>query len=143
MDDDVRTHLESVSSPTRRRDASTPVQLMQDVTGLQPRLWATIIGFGQYHYKYASGREGDAPAAAFAPRKAASTIYVPDGVGAYADLLAKLGPHTTGVGCIYIKDLAVVDVSVLKDIVTRSYATVAAGVYTHRARESSGGDDKD
>ena len=142
VDDAVRKHLDSVSSPTRRRDASTLVALMQDVTGLQPRMWSTIVGFGEHHYKYRSGREGVAPAAAFAPRKAASTIYFADGVGASDDRLAKLGPHTTGVGCLYIKDLDDVDLTVLKDIVARSYATVSSGVFGQRARESSEGNDK-
>ena len=137
MDEDVRAHLETVASPKRRRDADTLVALMERVTDEQPRLWATVVGFGQYHYRYASGREGDAPAAGFAPRKAASTVYVPDGVGGHSDLLEKLGPHSTGVGCIYIKDLQDVELGVLEAIVTRSYAAVTAGTYAHRARDSS------
>jgi Domain of unknown function (DU1801) len=143
VDKDVRTHLDSVTPSTRRRDASTLVELMQDVTGLQPRMWTSIIGFGLYHYKYASGREGDAPAAAFAPRKQASTIYLADGASAYADQLARLGPHTTGVGCLYIKKLDEVDLAVLKDIITRSYATVTDGVFGQRAHDNSsaGGQD--
>ena len=136
MDEEVRAHLETVASPKRRRDADTLVALMERVTGEQHRLWATVVGFGQYHYRYASGREGDAPAAGFAPRKAASTVYVPEGVGAHGDLLERLGPHTTGVGCIYIKDLHDVDLGVLETIVTRSYAAVTAGTYTDRARDS-------
>jgi hypothetical protein len=137
VDPSVRTHLEAISAKTRRRDASTLLALMLDVTGLEPKMWATVIGFGTYHYRYPSGREGDAPAAGFAARKAASTIYVADGVGAHADLLAKLGPHSTGIGCIYIKDLDEVDLDVLKSIVSRSYATVTQGVFPHRARDSS------
>lgn len=136
MDEAVQAHLEAVASPKRRRDAATLVALMQRVTGEEPHLWATVVGFGQYHYRYASGREGDAPAAGFAPRKAASTVYVPDGVGAHGDLLEKLGPHSTGVGCIYIKDLQEVDLGVLAAIVTRSYATVTSGTYANRARDS-------
>ncbi|MEP6648374.1 MAG: hypothetical protein ABJA74_00460 [Lapillicoccus sp.] len=84
----VYAHLESVSSATRRRDADTLLALMRAVTGEEPHMWATVVGFGQYHYRYPSGREGDAPAAGFAARKSASTIYVPDGVGAHSDLLA-------------------------------------------------------
>ncbi|HET6666637.1 MAG TPA: DUF1801 domain-containing protein, partial [Intrasporangium sp.] len=98
MNPDVTAHLDSVQSPLRRRDADTLIGLMQRVTGQEPRMWATIVGFGRYHYRYASGREGDAPAAGFAPRKAATTVYVMDGVDAYSDLLDRLGPHTTGVG---------------------------------------------
>ncbi len=133
MDDDVRAHLETVSSPTRRRDAGTLVELMQRATGQPPKLWGTMVGFGQYHYRYPSGREGDAPAAAFAARKAASTVYVLDGVDSYRDLLARLGPHTTGVGCIYVKDLDQVDLEVLETIVARSYAALTAGTFPRRA----------
>ena len=90
----VRAYIEQVPSPTRRRDAVTLMELMARVTGEPPRMWGkSIIGFGEYHYKYESGREGDAPAAGFSPRKAAITIYLPDGIGAYAERLDKLGPH--------------------------------------------------
>ena len=136
MNDDVAAHLDSVHSPVRRRDADTLIGLMQRVTGQEPRMWATIVGFGQYHYRYASGREGDAPAAGFAPRKAATTVYVMDGVDAYSDLLDRLGPHTTGVGCIYIKDLEKVDLDALEAIVRRSYERLTAGVWPSRAAES-------
>lgn len=108
---------------------------MRRATGEEPQLWGSIVGFGNYHYKYASGRQGDAPAAGFAARKAATVIYVADGVGAHAGLLAELGPHTTGVGCIYVKDLAAVDLGVLESIVARSYAALTSGTYTKRARE--------
>ena len=137
MNEVVRAHLEAVASPTRRRDAATLVELMQRVTGEQPQMWATVVGFGQYHYQYASGRQGDAPAAGFAPRKGASTVYVADGVGAHTDLLKLLGPHSTGVGCIYIKDLHQIDLDVLEKIVTRSYSTVTAGTFPSRARDSN------
>jgi hypothetical protein len=82
---------------------------------------AVHIGFGQYHYRYASGREGDAAAVGFAPRKPATTIYLLDGVGAHTESLSRLGPHTTGVGCLYVKDLAQVDLGVLEGIVDESY----------------------
>jgi hypothetical protein len=80
-------------------------------------------------------REGDAPAAGFSARKTATTIYVADGVGAHAELLERLGPHTTGVACIYVKDLTAVDLDVLATIVARSYGSLTAGTYTKRARE--------
>jgi hypothetical protein len=137
----VRTYIDAVASPTRRRDAETLLDLMSRVTGERPLMWgASIIGFGIYHYKYASGREGDAPAAGFSPRKAASTIYLPDGVGAYPDQLARLGEHTTGVGCLYVKDLDTIDLGVLEEILDSSYRTATSGVYGQRARES--GDDR-
>lgn len=92
-----------------------------------------MIGFGTYHYRYASGREGDAPAASFAPRKAATTVYLMDGVAAHEEDLAALGPHTSGVGCVYITDLEACDLDVLRRIVARSYATLTAGVFGNRA----------
>ncbi|MEV0285898.1 MULTISPECIES: DUF1801 domain-containing protein [unclassified Kribbella] len=133
---DVAEHLEKVRSAKRRRDAETMLGLMGRVTGEEPRMWATVIGYGQYHYHYASGRQGDAPAAGFAPRAAATTVYLNDGVAAHADLLAKLGPHTTGVGCLYLKDLTDIDLDVLETIVRNSYESLTSGTYTQRARES-------
>jgi hypothetical protein len=135
----VRAFVEAVPSPRRRQDAQTLLEMMSRVTGQPPRLSGTIIAFGQYHYRYASGREGDGPAAAFSPRTAATTIYLPDGVGAYGELLAELGPHTTGVGCLYLKDLSTVDLGILERILAESYRTVAAGIYGNRARESAEG----
>jgi len=111
------------------------IELMERVTGEKPQMWGSIVGFGRYHYRYESGREGDAPAVAFSPRKAATTIYLPDGVGAHRDLLDRLGPHTTGVGCVYIKDLGTVDLETVEQIVGRSFATLVGETYTRRARE--------
>lgn len=99
-------------------------------------MWATVVGFGSYHYRYDSGREGDAPAAGFAARKAASAIYLADGVGAHADLLAKLGPHSTGVGCLYLKDLEQIDLGTLEAILRSSYSALTSGTYPHRARDN-------
>lgn len=136
MDDVVREYIDAVTPAKRRRDAETLLDLMARTTGEPARMWGTIVGFGEYHYRYESGREGDAPAAGFAARKAASSIYLPDGVGAHADLLDRLGPHTTGVGCLYVKDLEAVDPDVLASIVDRSYRALTSGTYTQRARES-------
>jgi hypothetical protein len=91
MNSELRAYLEKVASPKRRSDAETLVALTHRATGEEPRLWGTVVGFGQYHCRYPSGREGDAPAAGFAARKAATTVYVADGVGAHADRLNKLG----------------------------------------------------
>jgi hypothetical protein len=132
---EVDTYLDTVVPRKRARDARTLVALMTEVTGEQPTLWGTIIGFGRYHYVYESGREGDGPAASFAPRKAASTVYVADGVGPHEHDLARLGPHATGVGCVYLKDLDDVDLDVLRAIVRRSYETLTRGTYGLRARE--------
>jgi Domain of unknown function (DU1801) len=136
MTPDVLAYVEKIGSPTRRQDTETLVGLMSRVTGEEPRLWGSIVGFGQYHYRYASGREGDAPAAGFAARKSALVIYLADGVGAHADLLAGLGRHTSGVGCLYVKALKDIDLEVLETVVARSYATITARTWPHRARES-------
>ncbi|WP_421734015.1 DUF1801 domain-containing protein [Cellulomonas sp.] len=126
-DADVDAFLAAVENPVRRRDALRLVELMTRVTGEQPRMWGpSIVGFGAYHYEYASGRQGDTIAAGFSPRKAATTVYLADGVEAHAGLLAGLGPHTTGASCVYIKDLDAIDLGVLEEAVRRSYATVSA-----------------
>jgi len=122
---DVEEFLGSVAHPVRRRDALRLVELMGRVTGEPARMWgSSIVGFGTYHYRYASGREGDMAAAGFSPRKAATTVYLMDGVDAHAALLDRLGPHTVGKGCVYVKDLDAVDLAVLEEVVRRSYATL-------------------
>ncbi|WP_448811444.1 DUF1801 domain-containing protein [Agromyces bauzanensis] len=139
-DDGVRAFLDRVDHPVRRRDAETMLELMSRATGQPATMWGrSIVGFGSYHYRYSSGREGDAPAAGFSPRKAATTIYLADGVDAHPDLLERLGPHTTGVGCVYVKDLAQVDLAVLEELVRTSYTAVTAGTFGQRAREGGAG----
>lgn len=135
MGSDVRAYLDGIASPGRRRDAETMIELMRRATGQEPHMWGTIVGFGRYHYQYASGREGDSAAAGFSARKAATVVYVTDGVGAHTELLERLGPHTTGVSCIYLKHVDAVDAGILETIVSRSYAALTAGTYTQRARE--------
>jgi hypothetical protein len=84
-------------------------------------MWgSSIVGFGSYHYKYASGREGDAPLTGFSPRKQALTIYVTSGFEHYPDLMAKLGKHTTGSSCLYVKRLSDIDLGVLRELVAKS-----------------------
>jgi hypothetical protein len=135
--DAVRAYIAGITSATRRRDAETLLSLIQRVTGEHPRMWgSSIVGFGQYHYRYESGREGDGPAASFSARKPAISLYLTDGIGRHAGSLSKLGRHSTGVGCLYIKDLSDVDLRVLEEIVRESYETLTAGTYRHRARES-------
>lgn len=95
--------------------------LMEAATGEKPKIWgAGLVGFGSYHYKYASGREGDWPLTAFAARKTNLTVYIMPGFGEYQDLLEKLGPHKTAVSCLYIKRLSDVHVPTLKKLITRS-----------------------
>lgn len=99
-------------------------------------MWGgSIVGYGTYHYRYESGREGDAPAAGFSPRRAAMTVYLANGVGAHIELLQRLGPHKAGVGCVYLKDLSEVDLDVLGEVIAQSYATLTRGTYPKRARE--------
>jgi len=124
-----------VTPAARRRDAVTLLAMMREITGTDPVVDRGIVGFGTYHYRYASGREGDAPAAAFAPRKAAMSIYLADGIDAHAEALAGLGPHTSGVGCLYIKDLEACDLGVLRGVIERSYRTAIAGITANPARE--------
>ena len=133
---EVREFIAKVQPERRRRDAETLLELFTRVTGAEPTLCGTIIGFGWYHYKYESGREGETAAVGFAPRKAATSVYLVDGVGAHTEELARLGPHTTGVGCLYLKDLEQVDLKVLERIVATSWRTLTRGTYTLRARDS-------
>jgi hypothetical protein len=130
-DVDPAAYVATVSHPVRHRDAETLLELMTRATGERPRMFGTsIVGFGEYHYRYASGREGVSAAAGFSPRKAAMTVYLADGVDEYQEELGRLGPHTTGVGCLYLKDLDDVDLGVLEEIVRASYARVTAGRFT-------------
>ena len=123
---DVDEFIAAVTPAKRQRDAAAMVQLMRDVTGREPELWGTIIGFGSCHYRYPTGTEGDAPIAGFAPRRQATTVYLLR-TDAHAERLAQLGPHDTGVGCLYIKDLETVDTAVLRDIVAEDYRKVMEG----------------
>jgi len=103
-------------------------------------MWGpSLIGFGEYHYVYASGREGDAGAAGFSPRKAATTVYLPNGVAAYTDALEKLGSHTTGQVCLYLKNLDDVDLGVLEEIVRDSYGIVSADGFAQHGHDGAAG----
>jgi hypothetical protein len=126
-DADVGAFLESVPDGQRREDAKTVCRLLQEVTGEQPVLWGTsIVGFGSVRLRYASGRELDWPVTGFSPRKAATTVYLMDGFEERSDLLARLGPHSTGKSCLYLKRLADVDLDVLRELVAESVRHVAA-----------------
>ncbi len=118
----VAAFIDALPDPTRRADAKTLVKLMKTASGETPQMWGTsIIGFGSYHYKYDSGREGDMPLVGFSPRKAATVLYGLNASGE-SKLLEKLGKHTIGKGCLYIKKLADVDQKVLEAIVVKSMA---------------------
>ena len=123
----VTAFINAIADPTKRADAKTLVKLMQSATGEKPKMWgASIIGFGSYHYTYESGREGDMPLVGFSPRKAATVLYVRLGSGGSQALLAKLGKHTTGKGCLYIKKLADVDRKALESLIEKCVATIRA-----------------
>jgi len=117
----VQSFVDGLDDERRRREAKTLISMMKKLTGEKPVMWGpSIVGFGSYHYKYASGREGDAPRAGFSPRKAALTVYCVPGFASQRDLLRRLGPHTTSVSCLYIRDLGKVDLDVLRELIERS-----------------------
>jgi len=118
---DVEAFLNNVPDEKKRRDSFTILELMKKVTGKEPAMWGdSIIGFGSYHYKYASGREGDWFLTGFSPRKQNLTLYIMAGFDEYERLLGKLGKHSIGKSCLYIKKTDDIDVDVLKELVKRS-----------------------
>jgi hypothetical protein len=140
MSAEVDEFLAGVTPGARRRDAHTLLDLMRRVTGQEPELQHPgIVGFGRYHYEYASGRTGDAAAAGFAPRSSSTVVYLSDGTAAHAEALSKLGPHTAGVGCLYLKNLDDIDLAVLEAVVRSSYETLTAGTFGSRARDGAPG----
>jgi hypothetical protein len=123
----VSAFIEALPDATKRADAKALVKLMQSAVGEKPKLWGpSIIGFGSCHYKYDSGREGDMPLIAFSPRKAATVLYSVTASSDAETLLAKLGKHTTGKGCLYIKKLEDVDQKVLESMIVKSLAAKRA-----------------
>jgi Domain of unknown function (DU1801) len=123
----VAAFINGLPDQARRADAKALVKLMQNASGEKPRMWGpSIVGFGSYHYKYDSGREGDAPLIGFSPRKAANVLYGVIGCSDSRVLLEKLGKHDTGKGCLYIKKLADVDQRVLEAMVVKSVAASRA-----------------
>lgn len=117
--------IASVADEQKRKDAEWVMSMMSEVTGEPPVIWGgSVIGFGNYHYVYASGREGDWMVTGFSPRKAALSIYLMSGVERETELLAKLGKYKTGKSCLYIKRLTDVDTDVLRELVVASVAKV-------------------
>jgi hypothetical protein len=116
----VTDFLNGIEDPVKKQDSLTLVQMMQEITGVKPVMWgSSIIGFGSYHYKYASGREGDWFQTGFSPRKQALTLYI---MGGFKDksVLDKLGKCTSGKGCLYIRRLSDVDQGLLREFVMNS-----------------------
>jgi hypothetical protein len=127
----VAEFLAGVADPKRRADAEAATALMAEVTGAEPTMWGgSIVGFGSYHYRYASGREGDWPAVGLSPRKQALTIYLSAGFDGYDDLLARLGPHSTGKSCLYVKRLSDVDDEVLRELVRAGFRQLDGATVT-------------
>ncbi len=117
----VTGFLAGIADAERRRDCRAVVQMMRRATNAAPRMWGpSIVGFGTYHYRYASGRAGDWFLAGFSPRKNDLTLYVMGGTSRHAALLRKLGAHKTGKACLYIKRLADVDRNVLQQLIRES-----------------------
>ncbi len=123
----VAAFVAGLADERRRADSERLIALMTAVTGEPATMWGpSIIGFGSYHYRYASGREGDAPLASFSPRKSALTLYVSAGEDTRAGLLARLGPHTTGKSCVYVKRLSDVDEQALVELIRAGAAFARA-----------------
>ena len=126
-DKSVDAFLESIKNEKKRADSRVILNLMQKVTGAEPKMWGdSIIGFGSYHYKYASEREGDWFQTGFSPRKQSLTLYIMSGFENYDDLLADLGKFSTGKSCLYIKKIEDIDLEVLQEMVKLSVEHVAA-----------------
>jgi hypothetical protein len=124
---DVTAFIEGVADETQRADAHKIAEIMARLSGEPAKLWGpSIIGFGAYHYKYDSGREGDSLRIGFSPRKGQTVLYLIDGYAGKEAQLARLGKHKLGKSCLYIKRLSDVDMSVLEDMITSSLAYMAA-----------------
>lgn len=131
----VDEFIAAVPDARKRADAETLRAMMTELTGHEATMWGpSIIGFDSYAYKYPSGREGTSALLGFSPRSSAITIYVADGLAEYEELLARLGKHTTSKVCIYVKRLADIELTVLREILTRSMNHIrATNPYDSRA----------
>lgn len=115
---DVEKFLENIDDPVKKEDSYKILEIMKEVIGEEPVMWGdTIIGFGKYHYKYASGREGEWALTGFSPRKQSLTLYLNYGFEKKKDIMEKLGKYKTGKACLYIKRLEDVDLNVLRNLV--------------------------
>ena len=126
----VEDFLAAVEHPVRHRDGLRLLELMAQATGQPAEMWGpTIVGFGRYHYKYATGREGDAPAVGFSPRKAGLSLYGLCYGPQTAELLARLGKHKTGAGCLYVTKLDDVDQTVLTELIRHGYQHATSNLH--------------
>ena len=123
----VTEFVNSVSDEIKRKDSLKIIDIMQKQTGFEPKMWGPgIIGFGNYHYKYESGHEGDMPLAGFSPRSTGVVLYLCENFENKDELFQKLGKHKAGKVCIYIKRIADIDVSVLKKMISNSVKHIQA-----------------
>lgn len=121
----VKSFVDALPDQTKRADAKELIAMMQRATGEKAKMWGpSIVGFGSYHYVYESGREGDMPLVGFSPRKAATVLYNVRAFNNDEALIGKLGKHTTGKGCLYIKKLDDVDRQVLQKMIINSVAAI-------------------
>ena len=121
----VEKFLNTNTAETRREDCFAVARMMEEITGEKPKMWGpSIVGFGSFHYKYASGQEGDWPVAAFSPRKTDLTLYLTPGFQQNKDLMDQLGKHRTGKSCLYIKRLSDIHVPTLKKLIRESVKAV-------------------
>lgn len=126
----VEAFLDAVEHPVRRKDGFRLLELMSAITGQTAELWGpSIVGFGRYHYKYASGREGDAPAVGFSPRKSSLSLYGLSYGPESAELLGRLGKHRTGAGCVYVNKLGDIDEAVLAELIRHGYRHVTTALH--------------
>ncbi len=117
----VKKFIDSIEDEKKRKDSRAVLAMMREITGERPKMWRpSIVGFSTYHFKYASGREGDWPVTGFSPRKQALTLYIMSGFEKHKDLMKKLGKYKTGVSCLYIKKLEDVDGATLRKLIARS-----------------------
>ncbi|MDQ0157831.1 DUF1801 domain-containing protein [Robertmurraya andreesenii] len=120
-DNSVVEFIESVESPKKKEDAYKLLEIFSEVTGYEAKMWGpSIIGFGSYHYKYASGHEGDAPLVGFSPRKAKISLYFATGDNQRDEILQRFGKYTSGKACVYINKLADINIDVLKELIEQS-----------------------
>jgi hypothetical protein len=123
----VSDFVAAIKNETARNDTLTLIKLMEKISGEPAVLWGpSIIGFGRYRYRYESGREGEVGAIGFSPRQGKLCVYLGDGTECHSELLDKLGPHTTGKVCLYVKRLSDIDMQVLEKIIRASYKYVMA-----------------
>ncbi|WP_025145191.1 DUF1801 domain-containing protein [Pedobacter jeongneungensis] len=123
----VTDFLNTVTDETKRKDCFSLSDIITETTGFKAKMWGTaIVGFGSYHYKYESGREGDAPLVGFSPRKDAIALYFSSEFKNREELLTKFGKHKTAKACVYVKKISDIDVEVLKEMVTNSVARISS-----------------